>query len=314
MPEGCYAVKKRSLNEIKELATAKAWVDSNMKIAGFHKRKGQLYVQTWHGSYGLKKIGLDLSSRSRIDIYDFSYNISETDIMVSNSRRTSDIYRTAFGYNGSLIEKGSPRNDVFFAETANVVDHVKEKFNVNGKRIALYAPTFRSDYDIEKLSFDYKKVISALSKATGDEWVLFLRLHYKNLNDAEIYSYENSHIINASYYDNMQELLVAADILITDYSSCMFDFITIPKPCFIYAPDLEKYEQDRGNYYKMSELPFPLAQNNEQLIENIENFKMECYKKKVKDLHERVGLCETGHASEAVADYIIDFIEAGKKK
>ena len=109
-----------------------------------------------------------------------------------------------------------------------------------------------------------------------------------------------------------QVLLYQSDVLITDYSSCMFDFVTVPKPCFIYAPDLEQYEHDRGNYFKMSELPFPLAQDNDELADNIKNFDMEEYANKVKELHKKVGLCETGHASEVVADTIIDFIEKAK--
>ena len=305
-------VCSNSLGEIKELATAKVWVDSNLRYSGFIKRKDQLYIQTWHGSYGLKKIGFDVEM-SLIDKRNFKYAMKRTDVMISNSERTSEIFRKAFRFNNEIMLVGSPRNDLLLSDSTDIKTKVGSVFKCDGKNIVLYAPTYRNDYSVEVMNLDFERIRKSFEDNFGGNWVLFIRMHYKNLTEAEMFFDYTDNIKNASDYSNMQELLLAADVLITDYSSCMFDFITVPKPCFIYAPDLEEYESDRGNYYKMSELPFSLAKTNDELVENIKNFDMDAYEDKVHKLHERVGLNETGHASEKVADYIINFIKSGKK-
>ncbi|SFP80215.1 CDP-glycerol:poly(glycerophosphate) glycerophosphotransferase [Butyrivibrio proteoclasticus] len=312
LPTKVRRVRNDSLKAYKELATAKVWVDSNMKYTGFLKRQEQLYIQTWHGSYGLKKIGYDLGKIPLVDMRTVPYNMKSIDLMPVNSIRTADIYRRAFGYKGNFMYCGSPKNDIFFKSKKESIQLVKKYFKCEGKKIALYAPTFRRSYSTEFMKLDYKKILWQISNKFGGEWVILNRVHYKNLND---YAFsEEKDVLDASQYNYMQNLLMAAEILITDYSSCMFDFITVPKPCFIYAPDLIEYENSWGNYFRMSELPFPLAQSNDELIDNIKKFELAEYVTKVKQLHEQVGLCETGHASEKVADYIINFIETGKRK
>jgi len=301
-------------NNMRELATAKVWVDSNTKNLGTYKTKEQLYIQTWHGSYGIKKVALDRKDDlSKIDTKLYPFNSAITDIMVSNSKRTSEIYRNAFVFKNRILEVGSPRNDIFFSENSDEITFaVKQHFGITtNSRMALYAPTYRENYNIDFFNIDMKMLEQELSDKFGGDFCILVRLHPQNLKEAQNIKY-NGNVLNASEYNVMQELLVAADVLITDYSSCMFDFVTVPKPCFIYAPDLEQYKHDRGNYFKMSELPFPLAQDNDELADNIKNFDMEEYANKVKELHKKVGLCETGHASEVVADTIIDFIEKAK--
>nr|MCR4649323.1 CDP-glycerol glycerophosphotransferase family protein [Lachnospiraceae bacterium] len=307
-----YVTRKDSgyFSAARELVSSKVWVDSNNKFKGVTKRKNQLYIQTWHGSYGIKKIGLDLAEK--LPILDKSinlYNFRIADTVVTNSRRTTEIYKRAFLYNNNVLEVGSPRNDIFFGDDAkSISENVRKCFGIRNAKIVLFAPTFRSNFSLDFLDLDFEKLLNVLSEKDGCEWRVLVRLHPQNLNDAGNLTY-SERIINASEYNVMQELLVASDILITDYSSCMFDFVTIPKPCFIYAPDLEEYENDRGNYFKMSELPFPLAKTNDELAENIKKFNEEEYIKKVKALHESVGLCETGHASVKAADYILEFID-----
>ena len=105
-------------------------------------------------------------------------------------------------------------------------------------------------------------------------------------------------IINASQYPDIQELLCAADILITDYSSCIWDFSFTFKPCFIYAPDLKKYQDEQGFYTPIEDWPFPLAKTNQQLMENIIVFDDEKYKQAVKKHHADLGSYETGTACE----------------
>lgn len=297
-------------NIIYELSTARIWVDSNMKDLGVLKRKNQLFIQTWHGSYGLKKIGKDLGDKlPLIDRKIYPYNAKMYDLMVSNSKRTSEIYRKAFWYEGKVLEVGSPRNDIFSMETSKIKDRVYDIFNIpSNVKVVMYAPTYRNNFSLDNYSLDFKRLLENLNKRFSDEWVVLIRLHPQNLMEAKDFISYTDTIINASEYSIMQELLYVSDILITDYSSCMFDFVTTGKKCFIYASDLDKYNDERGNYFSMEELPFPLAQNNEELEYNILNFDEDKYQKELKNLFERVGLNETGHASEKVADYIEEWM------
>ena len=305
LPEGIRRVDYTLKNMIYELATARVWVDSNMKYSGFIKRKKQLYIQTWHGSYGLKKIAGDLGDKlPYIDRRNHQYNAKRTDLMLSNSSRTTEIYRTAFWYHGQVLEYGSPRNDIFFKNTDYVRGKVDDALGTVGKRIVLYAPTFRNDYRTDDLKLDYERLLKNLSGRFGGEWVVLVRLHPNNIADAADFIQYTDRIINATTYSVMQELLVVSEVLVTDYSSCMFDFVTTGKTCFIYASDLERYDQERGNYFTMDELPFSLAQNNDELAVNIRNFDQDKYAAELKKLFKLVGLKETGHASEKAADYI----------
>ena len=111
-------------------------------------------------------------------------------------------------------------------------------------------------------------------------------------------------VIDASSYPDMQELLCAADVLITDYSSSMWDMSLTGKPCFIYATDIADYQQERDFYTPINEWPFPIAQNNQELASVIQNFDEQKYAADVQHHHDALGSCETGHASQTVGDFI----------
>lgn len=291
---------------IKELATAHVWIDCNMKYSGFIKRKKQIYIQTWHGSYGLKKIGFDLGDKiSLIDKRNMLYNSKRTDIMLSNSQKTTEIYKRAFGYNGEMIEKGSPRNDMLLNDNPDIDLKVRKYFGLSEDiNIVLYAPTYRNDYSTDSMKLDFYRLKHSLENRFGGTWVILIRLHYKNMCEAKDFIKYDEWLKNATDYGVMQELLVASRVLVTDYSSCMFDFATTKKTCFIYASDLEKYNHDRGNYFAMDELPFPMASTNDELDNIINNFEKECYVSDLDKLFEKVGLNETGVSSLAVAEYV----------
>lgn len=310
IPDGVLRRNYNFFSVIYELSTARVWVDSNMKDAGFLKRKSQMYVQTWHGSYGLKKIAGDLDDKlPPIDRRIYKYNAKKTDVMVSNSKRTTEIYRTAFWFEGTVLEYGSPRNDIFFKEANYCKEKVYRYFHLDKQRIALYAPTYRNNYGTDEFKLDYDRLRNALSSRFGGNWVILIRLHPVNLIDAADFIKYTDLILNASKYSIMQELLVASDILITDYSSCMFDFATTKKPCFLYATDVARYKEERDNYFELEELPFPVAEDNEQLEKVILSFDEDNYQKNLEVLFQQVGLNETGKASVKVADFIEEWME-----
>lgn len=308
--DGIRYVKYGSFQMLRELVTAKVWIDSNSKMPGLHKRKSQYYIQTWHGSYGLKKVYGDIEDKvSLIDKKFIKSNSKIQDLMVSNSKFYSDIMRRAFWYDGEIIEKGSPRNDIFFEDATSYRKKILKYFGLTDENIILYAPTYRNDMELNRYDVNFEKILECAEKKFGGKWVMFVRLHPHNLKDAEKFITYNDRVINASGYDVMQELLVAADILISDYSSCMFDFITKPKPCFIYATDRDKYKKERDYYFELEELPFPIAETSKQLEYNIAHFDNDNYVKNIKKLFDRVKLNETGKSSHIIANRVISIIE-----
>ncbi|MCM1212190.1 MAG: CDP-glycerol glycerophosphotransferase family protein [Blautia sp.] len=289
-----------------ELATAKFWIDSNTKQYGILKRKNQYYIQTWHGSYGLKKIFGDIPDKlSFFDKQNIKYNTKIQDLMISNSKSTTEIYRRAFGYRGEILECGSPRNDIFFEDKEIYVHRIQNFFHLQNKKIVLYAPTYREDFRTADMHLDFRRLLQNLRRKFGGEWVVLVRLHQYNMIDAEHFIHYNDTIINATGYSVMQELLMASDILISDYSSCILDFVTRGKVCFLYATDVKKYKSERDMYFDIYKLPFPLAENNDELERNILGFQEEIYQKKLKQLFEQVNLYDKGNACKQVVDWIV---------
>ena len=143
-----------------------------------------------------------------------------------------------------------------------------------------------------------------MGKRFGNEWVVAIRLHPRAKSCAEEIIPQANYIFDATNYPDIQELLSAADAVITDYSSCVFDFMLSQKPAFIYAPDMESYDTERGFYYPLAATPFPIAVNNTQLNENILNFDYDKYVQRVKDFTKEKGCIEDGKASQRVVELI----------
>jgi CDP-glycerol glycerophosphotransferase len=193
------------------------------------------------------------------------------DLLLSNSRMHTHLFRRAFWYKGEILEIGSPRGEVL-VNSQNISEKVLNYFNIIGKqRILLYAPTFRENLDTEVYNVDFERLIKTLEKKYGGDWIVLVRLH--PLMSAKTNSLEyNSKILNATDYEDMNELLSVSDILITDYSSSMFEFSITKKPIFLYAPDIAEYIEERNFYFDIYSLPYPLAENNDQLQKIIEGY------------------------------------------
>lgn len=210
-------------------------------------------------------------------------------------------------------EIGHPRNDIFFKNNLNKIrEKVFKIYNIpSDKKIVLYLPSFREDESLEYYDINYKTQINALKNKYGSDYIFLVRLHPRITKYSSVFSEQNPDIINACEYPDIQELLVAGDVMISDYSSCMFDFMLSGKPVFIYANDINSYSRERGFYYPLESTPFPIAQNNEELAQNILNFDNEQYIQKVENFLVDKGCKEDGHASERVVDLIEELINNG---
>lgn len=275
----------------------------------WNKRPGQKYIMLWHGGVALKKIEKDAEGQLSYSYLKKAKRDSKIcDLMVSGCRFQTYLLKEKFWYSGEILEKGIPRNDVFFDKPrhAQMKEEICLKYGISPQsRIILYAPTFRTNKSIEPYRINWSNVVAELRKAFGTEEVrVLLRLHPNLIGKADTSSLINdSSVTDVTRYHDMQELLCISDMLITDYSSSMFDITMLKKPCLLYATDIEKY--DRGYYFDFSELPFPLARNEEELIRSIRTFDGAAYEKAVAMFFDKhIGLCEDGNASRAIAGWL----------
>ena len=207
------------------------------------------------------------------------------------------------------LHTGMPRNDLFFKDNKAAKKKVYDYLGLSeNDKLVLFAPTYRSNTESfankkvsREIDIDYKGTIEALQARFGGDWKFGIRLHPR-IGTSE---FEDPTIVNCTKYPDMQELLHACNVVITDYSSLMWDFSLTKKPCLIYAPDIEEYERDRGFYTPVSAWPFPVAKSNEELIANIEGFNESEYHDKVAQHHRALGSFEDGNASKKVIDLVI---------
>lgn len=309
---------KNNIRKIYEYATATVWIDTHLMRSYMRKRKRQLFIETWHGGLGIKKIHGDIPVEKQ-NIYAMA-EVRNTariaDVFISNCDHLTNVYKSAFGYNGTVWKCGYPKNDMLFSDNNFATEKVKKYYGIaSDKKILVYAPTFRNnsedEFDMSVFDIDFYRLHETLIKKFGGKWVVLVKYHPIMINKI---SYENTeYFINATRYPEMQEIVHSADIFITDYSSCIFDAAIRDIPCFTYAVDFERYKSDVGVYYEMNELPFPYARSNDELFDNILGFDYQNYIKKWNEYKKLTGLYETGHAAYDIAHVINEFIKGNKK-
>lgn len=281
---------------------------SNVRMKNFDKRSGQFYIQTWHGM-GPKKSEKDTpSSLSEEYINDAIKDCNQTDLMLSGSTWQTKWIKESTWYKGEILEVGTPRDDCFFhaqdysARKAKVYSAYQIKQDV---KLILFAPTFRSIGKIAQNSIDVDALLRAFFEKFGDDCVLLLRLHPNVSNQPlpDVYAkYMSEKVFNATLYPDMQDLLCAADILITDFSSVSTEFVMQDKPCFLFIPDYNTY--DRGLYFKPEEMPFPYSYSDKALVECVRTFDFDSYKEKLSSYKERIGMSEEGKACKEILCFL----------
>lgn len=316
LPDGVRSVPYFSIDYLKEISTAKIVV-SNIRIGPsfyFNKRKGQFYIQTWHSSVRLKKIEGDAADTlGEAYIEHAKKDSSQCDLIISGCDFSSNIFANSFWYDGKIMKCGTPRCDILLDNSSKAFDKVRKFYGLNKEaQIILYAPTFRDKCDDELHGISVARLIVALQKRFGGRWVFLYRLH-PNLEKTVPPPVKDA--INATSYPDMQELIAASDMLITDYSSCMFDMAFCNKKCILYAPDLDEYvTKERGLYFDIKNLPFPSATSNNELLSCIKSFDDDEYQDKLNMFMQQLGSYEDGHACERIAEVIEDVCFKEMKK
>lgn len=307
IPDGINTVKYGTIRAAYHWITAKVWVDNIKSTIRPSKRNGQYYIQTWHSTLGFKKNEEDAENLPRRYVEQAKTDGKQIDLMYSDNEFRCDKYRNHFWYSGEVLKCDVPR-------VGELLKHDESRFNkVYGnlkidsqKKIVLYAPTFRKNVDKSIYYMNTDIICKTLAKKYGKPFEFVIRLHP---NDAEIADEiaKDMHVINATGYPDMQELLAVAEVLITDYSGCMFDFSFARKPVFLLAKDVQQYiQKERKWYFSLDEVPFDLNQSEKELIDSIEKFDKERYMHQCKLFENEIGFFDSGNGAKIIADRIVE--------
>lgn len=296
---------------IYEMETAGVWVFDILVPWFIEKREGQIYIQVKHwSSVTLKKFFLDDRSTTGTpyQIEQVKRNSQMMDYIFVGSDFDRDTCRSGFDFHGPFINVGSPRSDAVFCKEPK--KKIYAKYHIDqAAHTVLYAPTFR--YDAQERRKDtihglaFAGLHEKLVQTFGGEWYILYREH-PSLAGAAEEGHPGIHVIDVSGHDDSQELVAACDMLISDYSSIMFEPAFVRKPVLLFAPDKQQYiEKERELLIPYGFLPFPIAETNEDLWDIIEHFDYDRYREDVDRFMQGYGIHEDGHASERAAEFII---------
>ena len=303
--KGIQICKARSLTYYFYRLTSKVSICNATMGSEVPPRKGQYRINTWHGGGG----GYKKTDYSSTDSYWPRKEMSETDLFCASSKTSlENTVRKAFCHSGDVF-LGTPRNDVFVNGcNQDMKQVIHDYFKIENEiHIALYAPTYREGKDVYHYSdtydygLDYKKLYHALCNRFGGEWMIAVRYHNR------VSHYELPQIpmvVDATGYLDMQELMLGVELMITDYSSSLWDFSFSGKPCFLFCNDLDEYIQKRGFNKPIEEWGFPIARSNEELNDLICNWSEAEYHQSMDNQHIINGSFEDGNATERLCEII----------
>jgi CDP-glycerol glycerophosphotransferase len=317
VPEPAIAIAMGSREYYRALAQAR-YVSSNTHLpACFERRTDQVVLQTWHG-VGLKKVGLDIENvRFANKAYkdNLAQEVANWSYLISPNPYTSPILRRAFAFDGELLETGVPRNDIFYRDDRkDVAAKVRDRLGVEkDRKILFYAPTWRDDVysGRGRYRLDLRLDLVKLAEKLGKDYAIVFRRHS---NVVDYLPSNDGSVIDASAYPDVQDLLLVADILVTDYSTLMFDYANTDRPILFYTYDLEHYRDVlRGFYFDFERsAPGPLIREEADLVDavtNAERIRLE-YSEQYVTMKERFCPWDDGKASRRVVDAVFaDILE-----
>lgn len=318
--EGVKLVKHFTVSSFPMLLTAKVIVTNGSYAPWFSFRRGQYVINTWHGGGAYKRVengrpDAGWAARRRAE-----FCASNIDLFLASCKvQEQQMIRTTYQYKGEVLQAGTPRNDrLVNGDIGEMRKRVRERYDIpeNG-RIVLYAPTYRrtgipvvmdSDYLLGQLD-TIRNPANLLGQDDAEisetvKWYFLCRYH-RYQDDSMDIRVKGKDVIDVMDYPDMQELLCAADILITDYSSCVWDYAFLKRPCFLFVPDKEAYTADTGFYVSLDEWPFAQAEDMEGLADNISSYDSEQAEQAVNAHLKQLGSYETGSCCERVAERIM---------
>jgi CDP-glycerol glycerophosphotransferase len=309
-PPGVETVLYGTPEAVAVLASADVVVANDCMSMPWTKSPGTTYVQTWHGT-PLKRIHHDVRPVRPGWLDNADKDVARWDLLLSPNPPSTDLLRNAFGFGGPVRETGYPRNDVLSSpDRDDVRARVRAELGIRDETTAvLYAPTWRDDLVFDTKDghdFDVPIDLDAFAERLGADHVLLTRLHSMVAGRLAIPS--GAPVVDVSDRPESAELYLAADMLVTDYSSAMFDFAVTGKPMVFYTYDLEHYRDDlRGFYFDLAEVvPGPLVRTSSELVEAIADTDVAASELADRYARFRDTFCslEDGHATDRVLDLI----------
>lgn len=302
--KGIRTTRYLSLSFLRICLTSRFIITNSEIPAWFPVTKKQTLINTWHGGGAYKKVGAAYQKETAGKQKRAAIARKTPCVYLSSSKAFTEMtLRESFQHTGEVLSYGMPRNDMLLKQDRpELYQKVRSLYKLPAnQRILLYAPTYRESKKASEYLFDCERVRQALVKRFGGNWTILFRMHYFVMDQLE----SDGTFLNACAYPDMQELLYAADVLITDYSSSMWDFALEKRPCFLFATDLDQYDMERGFYTDIHTWPYPLAENTDELAANIENFQEEKYREDVQKHFDTLGCQESGEAAAKVCEYLI---------
>ncbi|WP_192809520.1 bifunctional glycosyltransferase/CDP-glycerol:glycerophosphate glycerophosphotransferase [Actinomadura rudentiformis] len=326
LPDTLQAVRLNG-REWHEAVASSRYIITNHRLGDwFQRHPDQVVLQTWHGT-PLKKIGRDLKevhfayapgmkkalqaqTQAKSADVPATPNLPEWTHLLSPNPFSTEIFRRAFGFKGEIIEAGYPRNDVLYhPESDRIAASVRAKLGIpEDKKVVLYAPTWRDDqyYSRGRYKFDMRLNLAQAQAALGDDHVLLVRLH-SNVVDG-VPEDGNGFVFDVSLYPDIAELYLISDMMITDYSSVMFDFANTRRPMLFFTYDLADYrDRLRGFYFDFEkEAPGPLLETSDALIGAIRNVDEAAadHELRYKNFVDRFCPLDDGHAAARVIEKV----------
>ena len=251
VPAGVETVVADTREYFRLIARAKYFVNNVNFPDHLRKRPGMVYVQTHHGT-PLKRMGLDLRDAAgagqRTNFRALLRRCSLWDFSVSSNRLSTLVWERVYPVRFESLEYGYPRNDVLANATDADVASTRASLEIpDGKKVLLYAPTHR---EYER---GFRSLLDTvrLAESLGDEWIVLSRAHYFYDEGQPVTALAQGRVIDVTSHGSIEQLCLAADVLVTDYSSVMFDYAVLDRPLVIYAPDWETYRSLRGTYFDL---------------------------------------------------------------
>ncbi len=289
------------------LESAHLIVSNDVLAHAFAKSPHTHYLQTWHGT-PLKRIAYDVARPRFKEARNYETwlprDVARWDTLLSPNRFSTDVLRRAFRFAGEVIETGYPRNDILSSPRRDAIRaRVRDELGIGeGVRAVLYAPTWR-DADPFTLHLD----LAELRRQLGDECLVLLRVHWQVAATARVEAMPN--VVEVSGHQDINQLYLAADVLLTDYSSAMFDFAITGKPVLFFVYDLARYRDEiRGFYFDFeNEAPGPLLADNDAVIAALRDLDavVDRHREGYTAFRERFCHLEDGRASARVVDAIL---------
>ena len=309
-------IRRYSLWYYYYLARSKYFVFNGRQPEWALKRKESIFLQTWHGT-PLKKLVFDMdditsaSPKYKQQVYKQS---RAWDYLIAPNAFCSETFRRCFMYENKLLETGYPRNDIMHAKDRDeIAAGIRKKLGIpENKKTILYAPTWRDDefYGKGQYKFELQLNLSRMRERLGDEYAVLLRTHYFIADTIDVSSF-GGFAYNLSRYDDISELYLISDILITDYSSVFFDYANLRRPMLFYTYDLEKYRDIlRGFYLDIErEVPGPLLYTTDEVVDAIQGIDEVSreYKQRYNEFYHRFCEWEDGHAAEKVVKSVFKY-------